>query len=68
MRTTNFATTIEDLKLIIEETKDLNFKLEIENRVQYRDVLVKITADEQTLADFIDRNELSSCVGQITEL
>lgn len=64
MKTTSFATTTEDLKLIIEDTKDLNFKMEVENRPNYRDVLVKITAEEDVLFDFIDRNELSQCIGE----
>lgn len=65
MKTTSFATTTEDLKLIIEDTKDLNFKMELENRPNYRDVLVKITAEEDILFDFIDRNELSQCIGEV---
>ena len=65
MKTTSFATTTEDFKLIIEDTKDLNFKIELENRPNYRDVLVKITAEEDILFDFIDRNELSQCIGEV---
>lgn len=68
MKTTSFATSIEDLKLIIEDTKDLNFKMEVENRPNYSDVLVKITADDDVLFDFIDRNQLSQCIGEIIEL
>lgn len=65
MKTTSFATTTEDLKLIIEDTKDLNFKMKLENRPNYRDVLVKITAEEDILFDFIDRNELFQCIGEV---
>ena len=68
MKTTRFTTTIEDLKSIIEDTKDLNFKMEVENRPNYGDVLVKVTADDDVLFDFIDRNQLSQCIGEIIEL
>jgi len=68
MKTTSFATTTEDLKSIIEDTKDLNFKMEVENRPNYGDVLVKVTADDDVLFDFIDRNQLSQCIGEIIEL
>lgn len=68
MKTTRFTTIIEDLKLIIEDSKDLNFKMEVENRPNCNDVLVKITAEEDVLFDFIERNELSECIGEIIEL
>lgn len=68
MKTTRFTTTTEDLKSIIEDSKDLNFKMEVENRPNYGDVLVKITADDDVLFDFIGRNQLSECVGEIIEL
>ena len=68
MKTTSFATTTEDLKSIIEDTKDLNFKMEVENRPNYGDVLVKITADDDVLFDLIERNQLSQCIGEIIEL
>lgn len=67
MKTTSFATTTEDLKLIIEDTKDLNFKMEVENRPNHRDVLVTVSAQEDVLFDFVDRNELSQCIGEIIE-
>ena len=69
MKTTRFTTTIEDLKLIIEDSKDLNFKMEVENRPNHRDVLVEIIAEEDVIFDFIgrnfdviDRNQLSQCI------
>ena len=68
MKTTRFATTTEELKLIIEYSKDLNFKMEVENRPNYGDVLVKIIAEEDVLFEFIDRNQLSQCIGEIIEL
>lgn len=68
MKTTSFTTTIEDLKSIIEDSKDLNFKMEVENRPNRNDVLVKITAEEDVLFDFIGRNELCVCIAEIIEL
>ena len=67
MKSTNFGTTIEGLKLILEDVKDLPFVIEVLNRPQHRDVVVKITAREDVLFEFLDRNELSKCVGQIIE-
>jgi len=68
MKTTDFATSIEDLKEIINDTKDLSYTLEIQNRPLYRDVLVKVTAKEEAMAEFIDRNDLYKCIGEVTEL
>ena len=67
MKTTRFATTTEDLKLIIEDTKDLNFKMEVENRPNQRDILVTVTALETDLFEFIDRNELQNACSEIIE-
>ena len=68
MKFTTFATSIGDLKLILENTKDLKFKLEVENRPIYRDVVVKITAEQHTLFEFIDRNNLSKCIGKVYDV
>jgi hypothetical protein len=65
MKTTRFATTTEDLKLMIEDTKDLNFKMEVENRPNQRDVLVTVSAEETDLFEFIDRNELQNACSKI---
>ena len=67
MKSTNSTTLIEDLKLIFDDTKDLNFSLKVENRPIYRDVVVEVTAEEQTLFDFIDRNSLSKCIGKVCD-
>ena len=67
MKNTNFTTSIEDLKLILDDTKGLNFSLKVENRPVYRDVVVEVTAEEQTLFDFIDRNSLSKCIGKVCD-
>ena len=67
MKTTRFATTTEDLKLIIEDTIDLNFRMEVEKRPNQRDILVTVTALETDLFEFIDRNELQNACSEIIE-
>ena len=65
MKSAAFSTTINDLKSILEDTKDLHFKLNIQTRPNMRDVLVIIQAEEDVLYDFIDRNDLSQAIGEI---
>jgi len=67
MKTTKFSTTISDLKDILADTVDLAFTLSIENRPQHRDVIVTVTAKEEVLNDFIDRNDLYFCISQVVD-
>lgn len=68
MKTTTFSTSANNLSVIIENSKNLKYNLIIENRPIYSDVLVRITADEETLVQFVTINELYDCIGEISEI
>lgn len=68
MKTTTFSTSTNNLSVIIENAKNLKYTLVIENRPIYRDVLVRITADEETLIQFVTINEIYDCIGEISEI
>lgn len=66
MKTTTFSTSANNLSVIIENSKNLKYTLLIENRPIYSDVLVRITADEETLLQFVTINELYECISEIS--